>query len=180
MKTLLLSTILILTVFNLNAQQSTFYSLKAKTIDGQDFDFSSLMGKKVLIVNTASKCGFTPQYKDLEDLYKSYGGENFVILGFPANNFAKQEPGSNKEILEFCTANYGVSFQLMSKISVKGEDIHPVYQWLTQKSLNGVLDSEVSWNFQKYLVDAKGELIRMVSTREKPTSDLITTWITGK
>lgn len=123
--------------------QSDFYSFKVQTLQGEEFDFAQLKGKKVLIVNTASKCGFTSQYEQLQQLWETYGGENFVILGFPANNFLNQEPGSAEEIAEFCKLNYGVSFPMMDKISVKGKDIHPVYQWLTEKSLNGVSDSKV-------------------------------------
>ena len=160
--------------------QTSFYDLKAKTIDGQDFSFASLKGKKVMIVNTASKCGYTPQYKDLEAVYKQYASKNFVIIGFPANNFGSQEPGTNQEIKEFCTQNFGVSFPMMSKISVKGDDINPVYQWLTKKSLNGVLDSEVAWNFQKYLIDEQGHLVLMVLSKEKPDSERIINWILGK
>lgn len=121
----------------------TFHDFTVETLQGDKFDLSSLKGKKVLVVNTASKCGLTPQYEDLQKLYKTYGGEKFTIIGFPANNFLKQEPGSNDEIREFCTENYGVTFPMMSKISVKGDDMHPVYKWLTQKSENGVMDSEV-------------------------------------
>ena len=155
----------------------SFYDLKALTIDGKEFDFSSLRGKKVLIVNTASKCGNTPQYEKLEALFKKYRNKNFVILGFPANNFLNQEPGTNEEIKEFCRLNYGVTFQMMSKISVKGDDIHPVYQWLTSKEKNGVMDSEVKWNFQKYLIDADGQLVSVIRPREDPFSDKIVSWI---
>jgi len=157
-----------------------FYDLKTKTITGEDFLFSSLIGKKVLIVNTASKCGNTPQYKDLEVLYKKYGGKKFIIIGFPANNFLSQEPGTNAEIKEFCTANYGVTFPMMSKISVKGDDIDPIYKWLTTKTLNGVMDSKIKWNFQKYMVDEKGNLVGEVAPAEKPDCEKITNWITGK
>ncbi len=159
--------------------QNSIYQFKVKDIDGNNFDFSSLKGKKVLIVNTASKCGFTPQYEQLQELYKTYGGENFVVIGFPANNFANQEPGTNDEIEEFCQKNYGVTFPMMSKISVKGNDIHPVYQWLTQKSKNGVLDSEIGWNFQKYLINENGELVDMVESKIKPNDDKIINWIKG-
>lgn len=176
----MLSCFFFFTVSIMYAQTSGFYSLKAKTIEGQDFNFASLKGKKVMIVNTASKCGFTPQYQDLENLYKTYGGKNFIIIGFPANNFASQEPGTNTEIKEFCTQNYGVTFQMMSKISVKGDDMHPVYQWLTQKSLNGVMDSEVGWNFQKYLIDENGKLVMMLISKEKPNSEKVIQWIQGK
>ncbi len=158
------------------AQQS-FYDFKVKDIDGNDFNLSSLKGKKVLVVNTASKCGNTPQYEQLQALWEKYGDKDFVILGFPANNFGKQEPGSNEEIAEFCQKNYGVTFQMMEKISVKGDDIHPLYQWLTQKSKNGVLDSEVSWNFQKYLVDEKGNLVKTVAPRVKPDDNQIVSWL---
>jgi glutathione peroxidase len=159
------------------AQQS-FYDFKVKDIDGKDFDLASLKGKKVLVVNTASKCGLTPQYEQLQELYEKYGGKNFTIIGFPANNFANQEPGTNEEIEEFCQKNYGVTFTMMEKISVKGDDMHPLYQWLTQKSKNGVLDSEVSWNFQKYLIDEKGNLVQMVAPKVKPNDEQILSWIT--
>ena len=157
--------------------QKSFYDFKVKDIDGNDFDLSSLKGKKVLVVNTASKCGLTPQYKQLQSLFETYGGEKFTIIGFPANNFLRQEPGTNEEIAEFCEKNYGVTFQMMSKISVKGDDIHPLYKWLTSKSENGVLDSEVGWNFQKYLIDEKGNLVDMVSPRVKPDDEKIVGWI---
>ncbi|MCG6187648.1 glutathione peroxidase [Maribellus maritimus] len=159
--------------------QNTIHKFKVKDIDGNSFDLSSLKGKKVLVVNTASKCGLTPQYEQLQELYETYGDENFVIIGFPANNFANQEPGSNEEIEEFCQKNYGVTFPMMSKISVKGDDIHPVYQWLTQKSKNGVMDSEVSWNFQKYLINEKGEWVEMIDPKTKPNDEKIINWIKG-
>ncbi len=158
------------------AQQS-FYDFKVKDIAGNDFDLSTLKGKKVLVVNTASKCGLTPQYEQLQELYEKYGNKDFTIIGFPANNFMKQEPGTNAEISEFCTKNYGVTFQMMEKISVKGDDMNPLYQWLTQKSKNGVLDSEVSWNFQKYLIDEKGNLVKMISPKVKPDDAQIVSWI---
>lgn len=160
-------------------QNSGFYDFKVKTLEGGDFDFSSLKGKKVIIVNTASKCGFTPQYKDLEEIYKKYKGD-LVIIGFPANNFAGQEPGSASEIRRFCTENYGVTFPLMAKISVKGDDMSPVYRWLTDKDKNGVMDSQVKWNFQKYLIDENGNLFDVVYSRDKPDSDKITSWISSK
>jgi glutathione peroxidase len=138
---------------------------------------SSLKGKKVLVVNTASKCGLTPQYEALQALYKKYGGDKFVIVGFPANNFLNQEPGSNKEIEEFCQKNYGVTFPMMSKISVKGDDMAPIYQWLTQKSKNGVKDSEVAWNFQKYMIDENGRLVDFASPKTKPDDPKIVSWI---
>jgi glutathione peroxidase len=158
--------------------QKSFYDFKVKDIDGKDFDLSSLKGKKVLVVNTASKCGLTPQYKQLEEVFEKFGGEKFTIIGFPANNFMKQEPGTDSEIAEFCEKNYGVKFQMMSKISVKGDDIHPLYKWLTTKAENGVMDSEVSWNFQKYLIDENGKLVDMVSPKVKPDDEKILSWIT--
>jgi glutathione peroxidase len=164
------------TVFS---QTSGFYDFKVKTLEGANFDFSSLKGKKVMIVNTASRCGFTPQYKDLEEVYEKYRG-NFVIIGFPANNFAGQEPGTAAEIRKFCTENYGVTFPMMEKISVRGKDIAPLYQWLTSKSKNGVMDSEVKWNFQKYLIDENGKLIDVIYSKDKPTSEKVISWITSK
>jgi len=158
------------------AQNNSFYDLKATDIDGNEFAFSSLQGKKVLIVNTASKCGFTPQYKELEELHNKYS-TNLVIIGFPANNFMSQEPGTNEEIAEFCQKNYGVSFLMMSKISVKGNDMHQVYQWLTQKELNGKEDSDVSWNFQKYMIDENGNYYGYAKPSVKPFDDKIIDFI---
>lgn len=160
--------------------QNKFYDFKVKTLKGDSFDFKQLRGKKVLIVNTASKCGLTPQYEELEKLYKEFGGKDFVIIGFPANNFLRQEPGTDEEIHQFCTQNYGVSFPMMSKISVKGDDIHPIYQWLTQKEKNGVMDSKVKWNFQKYMIDENGNLVDFASPKTKPYDSKIVNWIKNK
>ncbi len=157
--------------------QSSFYDFVVKDINGNDFAFSQLAGKKVMVVNTASKCGFTPQYEGLEKLYKEFGGEDFVIIGFPANNFLYQEPGSDEAIKEFCTLNYGVTFPMMSKISVKGNKKHDLYKWLTQKDLNGVQDSKVSWNFQKYLIGKDGKLEKVISPKTKPYNSEIVDWI---
>lgn len=164
---------------SMNAQTSSFYDFTVKAIDGTDFSLSSLKGKKVLVVNTASKCGYTPQYEDMEALYKQYGGEKFIIIGFPANNFLHQEPGTNDEIKEFCLKNYGVSFPMMEKISVKGNDIHPLYEWLTQKEKNGIMDAPVKWNFQKFMIDENGKLVDMVPSGTKPNCDKIVNWIKG-
>jgi glutathione peroxidase len=161
------------------SQTSGIYDFKVKTLEGGNFDFSSLKGKKVMIVNTASQCGNTPQYKDLEELYEKYS-DNFVIIGFPANNFASQEPGSAAEIRKFCTENYGVTFPLMEKISVKGDDMAPIYKWLTTKAKNGVMDSDVKWNFQKYLIDENGKLVDVINPKDKPNSDKILAWISSK
>lgn len=169
---------MIIALFALNARAAEdFYELSAKKINGEDFSFSELRGKKAMIVNTASKCGYTYQYGELQQLYENYGGENFEIIGFPANNFGNQEPGTNEEIEDFCTENYGVSFQMMEKISVKGADMHPVYKWLTQKSLNGYADSEVMWNFQKYLINEDGTIHAVISTTVSPLSQDIVDWI---
>jgi glutathione peroxidase len=180
MKTLYIAVILLLAGVVGYAQQSNFHSFKTKTIDGKVFDLASLKGKKVLVVNTASKCGLTPQYKDLQELYLKYGGDNFVIIGFPANNFLSQEPGSNSEIKQFCTENYEVTFPMMQKISVKGDDIDPIYKWLTSKSMNGKMDAEVSWNFQKFMIDENGNFVDMASPRTKPSDEKIVKWITSK
>jgi glutathione peroxidase len=175
---IMLITLLIVSL-NLFAQneKKNFYSFNVKTIDGKKFDLSTLKGKKVLVVNTASKCGLTPQYKQLEELFKMYGGARFTIIGFPANNFMSQEPGTNEEIKSFCEKNYGVTFQMMEKISVKGDDIHPLYKWLTSKSENGVIDAEIKWNFQKFMIDENGNLIDVVSPKENPMSEKIINWI---
>src|SRR5665647_1932506 len=158
--------------------QKSFYDFTVETIDGQQFSFADLKGKKVMIVNTASKCGNTPQYKDLEELYEKYQGD-LIIIGFPANNFGNQEPGSAVDIRNFCTENYSVTFPLMEKISVKGDDMHPLYKWLTSKEKNGVMDSEVKWNFQKYLIDENGKLIDVLYSKEKPESDKTMKWLSA-
>jgi glutathione peroxidase len=138
---------------------------------------SSLKGYKVMIVNVASKCGYTPQYEELQKLYDRYKDNNFVIVAFPANNFGNQEPGTNAEIKEFCRVNYGVTFPMMQKISVKGEDQAPIYKWLTQKSENGVIDQEVTWNFQKYLIDENGKLSAVYLPKISPLDEKIIAWI---
>jgi glutathione peroxidase len=160
--------------------QSTqsIYDYKVETINGDTIRMDIFRGKKLLIVNTASKCGFTPQYKELEALYQKYGGDKFIIVGFPANNFMHQEPGSNTEIQNFCQKNYGVSFPMMAKISVKGNDIHPLYKWLTSKNINGVMDSKVKWNFQKYMIDPDGKLVGVIGSSTNPMSPEIINWIT--
>lgn len=150
-----------------------FHDLTATTLEGAQFDFAALKGKRVLIVNTASRCGFTPQYADLEKLNQEYGGDDFVILGFPCNQFGRQEPGSAGEIATFCEKNYGVSFQMMEKVDVKGSEAHPVYQWLCEKERNGVEDHKVAWNFHKFLVDEKGRLIASLRSGVGPLDDVI-------
>lgn len=158
-------------------EPASLHDFVVKDISGIDYEFSNLKGHKTIIVNTASKCGLTPQYEDLEKLYKEYKDQGLIIVGFPANNFLKQEPGSNEEIAEFCQKNYGVTFPMMSKISVKGDDIHPLYQWLTQKSKNGMQDSDVQWNFQKYLINEKGQLEKVIPPKTKPYDSEIISWL---
>ncbi|NOU19156.1 MAG: glutathione peroxidase [Bacteroidales bacterium] len=161
------------------AQSKSLFDFTVKSIDGSEYSLSQLKGKKVMVVNTASKCGFTPQYETLQKLYQDYKDKNFIVIGFPANNFGSQEPGTNKEIREFCTSKYSVTFPMMEKISVKGDDINPLYKWLTSKSENGVMDSEVKWNFQKYLIDENGKLVDVAFSKEKPDSERIIKWIMG-
>lgn len=149
------------------ASKLGIYAFKVKDINGKEFDFAKLKGKKILIVNTASNCGYTPQYKELEELSKQMK-DQLVIVGFPSNDFGAQEPGSNKEIAQFCEKNYGVTFPMMEKISVKGEQMHELYAYLTQKSQNGYMDSKVEWNFQKYLIGANGKLIQVFPSKNSP------------
>ena len=170
--------ILILVSFNVISQQ--IYDYKVIDIEGIPFDLKNLEGKKVMIVNTASKCGLTPQFEELEKLYKTYKDNNFVIIGFPTNDFLNQDPGSNEQIKSFCVKNYGVTFPMMSKISVKGKDKHPLYEYLTTKSLNKLDDNKVKWNFQKYLIDEKGVLVRVVDPSTSPLDNSIIQWIKHK
>ncbi len=153
--------------------QPTIYNFKVEGLEGGTINFASFKGKKILIVNTASKCGYTPQYTELEELYEKYK-DKLVVIGFPANNFGGQEPGTNADIKEFCTGTYHITFPMASKISVKGDDMHPLYQWLTSKEKNGVLDAEIKWNFNKFLVNEKGELVAYFGSKVKPMSEEIT------
>jgi glutathione peroxidase len=154
------------------AMEKSIYDFKMKDLDGQEIDFSQYKGKKLLLVNVASKCGYTPQYKDLQELNETYG-DDVVILGFPANNFGGQEPGSNEEIKDFCSSKFGVTFTMFEKISVKGADKHPLYRWLSDKDLNGWNDKEPSWNFCKYFINEKGELVKFFPSSVKPMDDQI-------
>lgn len=156
---------------------SSIHQFKAKTIEGEWLDFATLKNKKILIVNTASKCGFTPQFKDLEEIFEKYKSKNFVILGFPCNQFKEQDPGDDSEIKEFCTRNYGVTFQMMEKVDVKGDSISEIYSWLTSKDKNGVMNSSVKWNFQKYMIDENGFLVDFVYSYKKPNCSKIIKWI---
>ena len=151
----------------------SIYDFKVESLDGGTIDFSAFKGKKILIVNTASQCGYTKQYEGLEALYKKYQ-DKLVIVGFPANNFGGQEPGSNAEIKEFCKKNYGVTFPMAAKISVKGDDTAPIYKWLCNKSENGVLDAEIKWNFNKFLLDEKGKIIAKFDSKVTPMSEELT------
>lgn len=176
----LLTFLIIIFSITVNAQKmdkQSIHQFKVLDIEGNEFDFSNLKSKKVMIVNTASECGLTPQYKQLQAVYEKYRNKNFTIIGFPANNFGAQEPGSNEEIATFCEVNYGVTFPLMTKISVKGDNMHELYQFLTEKSKNGVKDSEVEWNFQKYLIDENGQLVKVIDPRTLPDSPEIIQWI---
>ncbi len=181
MRNLIMCSLIMLSLaFTRDKGGPSIHKFKAKTIEGSDFSFASLKGKKVMIVNTASECGYTPQFKDLEALYEKYKDKNFTIIGFPCNDFGEQEPGTNTEIKSFCSKNYGVTFQMMDKVSVKGADAHPIYKWLTSKAENGVEDSEVKWNFNKYLLDEEGKLVKHLGSKVLPLDAEITNWIEDK
>ncbi len=158
------------------AQHKTLYDFSATTIDGKKFDFSALEGKKVLIVNTASECALTPQFKKLQELYEEYGGDDFEIIGFPCNDFGKQDPGDNQQIYEFCTQKYNVSFPMMAKISIK-KNPPDIYQWLTSSEENGTLDAKVMWNFQKFMIDEEGNVIDFVPPFKGPQNRRIIEWL---
>ena len=145
----------------------TIYQFREPSLDGGTIDFAQFKGKKILIVNTASECGFTPQYEGLEKLYEQFK-DKLVIVGFPSNDFFGQEPGTNAEIKQFCTSKFNVTFPMAEKIDVKGKNQAPIYQWLTKKSLNGVEDSKVSWNFNKYLINEQGEYVKHFESSVKP------------
>jgi glutathione peroxidase len=180
MKTITLFIATIVAANFIMAQTKTLHDFTVTTLEGENYPLSQLKGKKVMVVNTASKCGLTPQYELLEKVYRQYKDQNFVIIGFPANNFLNQEPGTNTEIREFCSQNYGVTFPMMAKLSVKGKDIHPLYEWLTSKEQNGVLDTDITWNFQKFLIDEEGHMVMTIPPRQKPDSEEIISWITQK
>lgn len=165
----MLKTVLISAIVALAAAATSIYDFKVASLDGGTIDFSKYKGKKILIVNTASKCGYTKQYKGLQELYEKYK-DKLVIIGFPANNFGGQEPGSNEEIEAFCEKNYGVSFPMAKKISVKGDDIHPLFKWLTNKKENGVMDADIRWNFTKFLINEKGKLVAKFDSAVEPMS----------
>ena len=175
MRNLIISALMIMSIAGFS--QANFHDFVVKDINGNDFSFNQLVGKKVMVVNTASKCGLTPQYEGLEKLYQEFGGSDFVIIGFPANDFLRQEPGTDDEIKEFCSLNYGVTFPMMSKIKVKGSEMHPLYQFLTQVRKNGHKSSTVSWNFQKYLIGTDGKLSKIIPPRTAPMSEEVINWV---
>jgi len=187
MKNTFFSTLIVLLILSvsLGAQDKKtdvkpIYQFKVKDINGQSFDFKEIEGKKIMIVNTASKCGFTKQFKELQEVYETYKDQNFVIVGFPSNDFMNQDPGTNEEILEFCTTNFGVSFPMMSKIVVTGKKKANIYKYLTEKDLNGYESSTVNWNFQKYLINEQGYLEKVIGTKTSPDDDEIINWIKGE
>ena len=151
----------------------SIYDIEINTLDGNPFDLNSLKGKKILFVNVASKCGFTKQYKDLQALHEQFD-DKVSIIGVPCNQFGGQEPGTSEEIQSFCEKNFGVTFQLLEKVKVKGKEQHPLYQWLTQEAKNGNVDSAVKWNFQKYLIDEEGRLLDVFSSKVNPMDEEIT------
>ncbi len=161
----------------LQEKAQDIYQFKVNDLQGAAFDFSSLKGKKIMIVNTASKCGLTPQYEILQKLHEKYKDKGLVIVGFPSNDFLRQEPGTASEIASFCSLNYGVTFKMLEKIKVKGKSKHPVYQFLTEKNKNGLKDSRVKWNFQKYLIDENGKLAKVISPKTKPNDPEVIAWI---
>lgn len=177
MKKIIILALTSITMAFTSSNPKSLHEFKSKTLDGKEFNFADLKGKKILIVNTASECGYTPQYKDLQALYEKYSSKNFVIIGFPCNDFGGQESGTETEIKSFCTKNYGVTFQMMGKVSI---GTSPIYQWLTHKTENGVLDATVKWNFNKFLVDEKGHLVKYLPSSVKPMDTEITNWIEGK
>lgn len=186
MKNIIIATFLLLSLTTIAQSNSkskgekidknTIYQFKVPSIDGGTIDFSKFKGKKILVVNTASKCGYTPQYEGLEKLYKE-NKDKLVIVGFPANNFGGQEPGTNEEVQEFCKARYGVTFPLASKVDVIGENTHPLYKWLTTKDQNGVLDATIKWNFNKFMIDEKGKLVEYFPSKVLPTGEEITKYL---
>ena len=154
----------------------SIHNFKVTSIDGKTINMASFKGKKILVVNTASKCGYTPQYEGLEKVYETYK-DKLVIIGFPCNQFGGQEPGSNDEIVAFCKKNYGVTFPLADKVDVKGDNTAAIYQWLTQKAKNGVLDASISWNFNKFLLDENGKMIAYFPSNVKPDSEAILNYL---
>jgi len=167
---------ILLFAMTLSLSAQSIHSFNVKSIDGSSMNLAKYKGKKILIVNTASKCGYTPQYEALEKVYEQYKNK-LVIVGFPCNQFGGQELGTNEEIVAFCKKNYGVTFPMADKIDVQGNNIAPIYQWLTQKSKNGVLDASISWNFNKFLLDENGKMIAYFPSNVKPDSEAILSYL---
>ncbi|WP_010135396.1 glutathione peroxidase [Ochrovirga pacifica] len=164
--------------YPLSNTKTSLYDFVVKDLKGTPFKFADLKGKKVMIVNTASKCGLTPQYQQLQEIYENYKDtKNFIIIGFPSNNFLYQEPGDSEQIQEFCQLNYGVTFPMMEKVEVRGKEQAEIYQFLTHKQFNGVKSSKVQWNFQKYLFGRNGQLQKVIQPKIKPNDPAIISWI---
>ncbi len=176
MKNLLLFTLCLFTICGFS-QTKTLYDFTGTSIDGKTFDFSTLKGKKVMIVNTATECALAPQLKKLQELYEEYGGDDFEIIGFPCNDFGNQEPANDSTVNSFCEIKYGITFPMMSKISIKGENEHPLYKWLTTSEENGKLDAKVTWNYQKFLIDENGEVVDFVPPIAGPKNKRIIEWL---
>ena len=156
---------------------TSFFELSALGLDGGTVPMAQFKGKKIMVVNVASECGYTGQYKQLQELFTEFKDKGFVVLGFPSNDFGGQEPGTEAEIAAFCLENYNVTFPMMSKVKTKGDDQHPVYQWLTQKSKNGVDDFKVKWNFNKFLIDEEGRLAMYLPSGKDPMCDEVLNWL---
>ncbi len=154
----------------------SIHIFKVKGIEGNEIDFANFKGKKMMVVNVASECGYTPQYQQLQELYEAFN-DKLVIIGFPSNDFGGQEPGTNEEIKSFCSTRYQVSFPLAGKVKILGPKAHPVYQWLTQKGQNGVMDSEVKWNFNKFLLNEDGQLVKYYPSSVSPIDEAILDWV---
>jgi len=179
-KTVFIMSAILITTLSFSQTKKSFYDFKVKDIDGKDVDLHKYKGKKVLVVNVASECGFTPQYKELEELYKSYKDSGLVILGFPCNDFGGQEPGSPDDIKSFCSKNYGVTFPIMEKVAVKGKAVYPLYSWLQRQAENGVQDNDVRWNFNKFMVSEEGAWSGYLPSRVKPNDKIVIDWIMNR
>lgn len=174
---MLLPLLMMMSFTNPTTEQTSIHQFQIRALDSEDIiDFSDFAGKKIMVVNVASKCGFTNQYEELEQLYQAYQ-DQLVVIGFPSNQFLNQEPGSESDIATFCSTTYGVSFPMTMKVKVKGSDAHEIYQWLTQKDLNGKDDYKISWNFNKFLLDEEGKLMERFGTRTRPMDEEITGYL---
>jgi len=179
MKKIITLIAIVMTTTLASAQTKTLHDFTVEDINGEQCDLSTLKGKKVLVVNVASKCGLTPQYAQLQELYAKHKDNNFIIIGFPCNNFREQESGTNNEIKEFCELNYGVTFPIMEKVQAVGDYKSPIYKWLTEKSENGKMDAEIRWNFQKFMIDENGQIVDCIAPQEEFV-EKVTEWIEKK